>query len=72
MSHTYTPVHPENTVTYSAGNGGQNICGLKLLCCRDPVLPPLKPIHIVGQFSAESAHVRYSIYHMVAPRVMSL
>ena len=21
-------VHPENTVTYSAGNGGQNICGV--------------------------------------------
>ena len=23
-----TPVRPENTVTYSAGNGGQNICGV--------------------------------------------
>ena len=34
-------VHPENTVTYSAGKGGQNICvgfSLKLLCCRDPAL----------------------------------
>ena len=27
-------VHPENTVTYSAGNGGQKICGLKPLHSR--------------------------------------
>ena len=32
---------PENAVTYSAGNEGQNICGafLKLLRCRDQALP---------------------------------
>ena len=34
-------VHPENTLTYSAGNGGQNIFvgfSLKTLHCRDPAL----------------------------------
>ena len=46
-------VRPENTVTYSAGNGGQIICGgsLKPLHCGDPALPPLKAIHTVGYFS---------------------
>ena len=41
----------KNTVTYSAGNGGQNICevSLKPLRCVDPVLPPL---------NAESARMR--------------
>ena len=39
----------------------------KLLCCCDPVFPP---IHTVGHFPAESTHAHYSIYHMVAPRVV--
>ena len=45
-------VRPKNTVTYSAGNRGQKICGfsLKLLRYRDPALPPLKPICTVGHF----------------------
>ena len=36
-------VRPENAVTYSAGNEGQNFVGfsLKPLRCRDPALPPL-------------------------------
>ena len=33
-------VCPENAVTYSAGNEGQNI-SLKLLRCRDRAVPPL-------------------------------
>ena len=55
-------IHPENTVTYSAGNGGQNICGvsLKPLRCRDPALSPLKAICTVSHFPVESAHVHYS------------
>ena len=38
-------VRPENTVTYSAGNGGQKFVGFSLtpLHCRDPVLLRLKP-----------------------------
>ena len=53
-------VCPENTVTYSADNGGQK-CVLKLLCCRDPALPPLKAICTVGHFPVESAHAHYSL-----------
>ena len=54
-------VRPENTVTYSASNEGKKFVGfsLKLLRCRDPVLPPLKTIRSVGHFSAESAHAHY-------------
>ena len=50
-------VRPENTVTYSAGNGGQKFVGfsLKLLCCRDPALPPLKAY----VQSAICAHAHY-------------
>ena len=39
------PVRPENTLTYLAGNGGQNTLvgfSLKLLRFRDPAFPPLK------------------------------
>ena len=32
---------------------------LKPLCCGDPALPPLKAIHTVGHFPAESAHAHY-------------
>ena len=38
---------------------------LKPLRCGDPALPPLKAIHTVGHFSADSAHA-----HAVAPRVL--
>ena len=36
-------VRPENAVTYSAGNEGQNICGVfsETAPFRDPALPPL-------------------------------
>ena len=46
-------------VTYSAAMEVKKFCGvsLKPLRCRDPVLTPLKGIHTVGCFLAESAHV---------------
>ena len=60
-------VRPENTVTYSAGNGGQKFVGfsLKPLRCRDPVLPLLKAIHTIGHCPAQNTHAQYSIYHVV-------
>ena len=45
-------VRPENPVTYSAGNGGQNICGVFARLQRSRT-PPLKTIRTVA---AESAH----------------
>ena len=54
-------VRPENTVTYSAGNG----FSLKPLRCRDPALPSLKTISMIGHFPVESKHVHYSIGFMV-------
>ena len=33
---------------------------LKVLRCRDPVLPPLKAICTVGHFPVESGHAHYS------------
>ena len=71
-------VRPENTVTYSVGNGGQKIGGfsLKPLRCRDPVLPPLTAIRTVSHFPAVSVHAHCSItkgheyLNMVAPRVL--
>ena len=59
-------VYPENTVTYSAGNGDQNICGVfseTALLHRSSTVP-LKAICMVGHFPAESAHVHYSQYHV--------
>ena len=59
---------PENSVTYSAGNGDQKFVGfsLKPHHCRNPALPPLKAIHIVGHFPTERVHAHYSIYHVVS------
>ena len=53
-------VRSENTVTYSAGNGGQK----NFHHCRDPALPLLKGpcICTVKHFPAESGHGHYSIY----------
>ena len=55
-------VHPENTATYSAGNGGQIFCGVfsgtaAPLQRSSTVL--LKAIRTFGQFPAESTHVHY-------------
>ena len=60
-------MHPENTVTYSAGTEVKIFVGfsLKRLPCRDPAFPPLKAIRTVSYFPAESAHVHHSIYHVV-------
>ena len=56
-------VHPENIVTYSVGNGGQNICGVF------PETAPLQrsstaPLNTVGDFPAESMHAHYRRYHV--------
>ena len=52
----------ENPVTYSAGNGGQNICGVFSESARLQRFstPQLKAIRTVGHFRAESAHVYLS------------
>ena len=62
-------VHPENSITYSAGIGGQKIVGfsLKPLGCRDPALPPLKAIRTVGHFPAESVHGHSSLLRCKQP-----
>ena len=54
----------KNTVNYSASNEIKIFVGfsLELLCCRDLALPPLVP--------AENTHAHYSIYHVVALRVL--
>ena len=59
-------VRPENTVTYSASNGGQNICGgfSETARLQRSSTAPLKAIRAVGHFPAESAHAHYSQYHM--------
>ena len=48
-------VCPENTVTYSAGNGGKKIVGfsLKPLRCRNPALHHM---YMVSHFPVESTH----------------
>ena len=55
-------VRPENTVTYSTGNGGQKICGVfsKTAPLRRSSTPPLKAIRSVGHFPAKYAHAHYS------------
>ena len=56
-------VCPVHIVTYSVGNGGQKICGVfseTALLWRSST-PPLKAMHSVGHFPAESAHAHYSI-----------
>ena len=57
-------VHPENTVTYLAGNWGQNICGVfsETVLLQRSSTAPLKAICTVSHFPAESAHVHYSQY----------
>ena len=52
-------VHPENTVTYLAGNGGQKICGVFSETAplqRSSTHPVERLIPTVGHFPAESAH----------------
>ena len=51
-------IHPENTVTYSAGNRGQNICGFfsETAPLQRSSTAPLKAMLTVGHFPAESAH----------------
>ena len=55
-------VRPENTVTYSAGNGGQKICSVfsETAPLQRSSTAPLKAIRTVGHFPAESAHGQYS------------
>ena len=45
-------VRLENPVTYSAGNGGQKICGVfsETAPLQRPSTPPLKAIRTVGHF----------------------
>ena len=52
-------VHPENPVTYSAGNEGQKICVFFSETARlqRSSTPPLKATRIVGHSPVESAHV---------------
>ena len=55
-------VHPENTVTYSAGNRGQKIGGFfsETAPLQRSSTAPLKAICTVGHFPAKSAHAHYS------------
>ena len=61
-------VRPEHAVTYSAGNEGQNICGV--FSETAPLQRSSTP-SIVGPcvqsaiFPAESTNAHYSIYHVV-------
>ena len=52
-------VRPENPVTYSVGNGGQNICWVfsETTRLQRSSTPRLKAIHTVGHFPAECACV---------------
>ena len=66
-------VRPKNTRTQWAMEVKQLVeVSLKLLRCRDPALPPLKAIRMVSHFHADSshAHYRFSIFHVVAPRIL--
>ena len=47
-------VHPENAVTYSAGNGGQKICGFfsETAPLQRSSTAPMKAIHMVDHFPA--------------------
>ena len=49
-------VCPENSVTYSAGNGGQKICGVfsDTASLQRSSTAPLKATHTVGHFSAHA------------------
>ena len=52
-------VRPENTVTYSAGNGGPKICGVfsETAPLQRSSTAPLKAICMVGHFPAEAPRV---------------
>ena len=65
-------IRPENTVTYSAGNGGQNMCGVfsETTPLQRSSTAPLKAIHAVGHFPVESAHAHYIQYLHELPLVM--
>ena len=65
-------VRPENAVTYSAGNEGQNVCGV--FSETAPLQRSSTPSNVGVQsaiFPAESTHAHYSIYHVVRMRVRS-
>ena len=51
-------VRPENPITYSVDNGGQNICGVfsKTAQLQRSSTLPLKAIRTISHFPAESAH----------------
>ena len=63
-------VHPENTVTYSASNEGQNICGVYSETAPLPrsSTPSVESHSYHRPFFADSAHAYYM--HAVAPRVL--
>ena len=50
--------HPENNVTYSAGNGVQKNCVVfsEITWLQRCSTPPLKAIHTVSHFPVESVH----------------
>ena len=61
-------VRPENAVTYSAGNKGQNICGIFSETAplqRSSTPSIVRPCVQSAIFPAESTHAHYSIYHVV-------
>ena len=62
------PVRPENAVTYSAGNEGQNICGVFSETAplqRSSTPSIVRPCVQSAIFPAESGtHAHYSIYHV--------
>ena len=60
LSHTQRAMEVKQVVGFS----------LKLLRYRDPGLPPLKAICMVGYFPADSTYAHYSIFHVLAPRVL--
>ena len=58
-------VRPENAVTYSAGNEGQNICGVFSETAplqRSSTPSVVRPCVQSAIFPAESTHAHYSIY----------
>ena len=69
------PVRPENTATYSAGNRGQNICGVfsETTPLQRSSTAPLKARCIVGHFPAECACALQSIPRkaIISSRFMS-
>ena len=56
-------VHPENSVMYSTGNGGQKNCGAPL---QGSSTPSIESHKYSQPFSSESMHAHYSIYHIVS------